>query len=810
MLTDSQKQANFVHLHVHSDYSILKSAARIRNLVAEAVQLGMPALALTDNGNMFGVIEFYQCAKRHGIQPVIGLEANIAHDPRPENGATQPASQLVLLAAGDEGYHNLMRLSSLGFIEGHDQSQVIDFSHLEKYSAGLIALSGGITGEISRLLIAGQRLSAEAVVKKYQKLFGRENFYIELQNHRLAEFPEILRALVETARACNCPVVATNQVHYIRPEDSEALNVILSLGHDSCDTFETGMFRGSSEFYFKSPQEMAGQFAEWPDALANSLYIAERCKVELQFDRQLTPVFSTPDGKTSETYLSELCSKGLERRYGNKKPDQVIEDRLEQELSVIRGLGLCDYFLILWDIFAGVRGMGVQVGPGRGAWPASLVAFLLEITDIDPLKHGLLFERLFRGDLKKLLDFMIDLSENGLLKVMEYVTKKYGQNRVSRIITFKHFCLRGAVRETGRAMNIEPEETERIAMLVSRFGSNEPALRELEINGTDQQKKLLKTAATIDRLVRDVELHACGIAISSMDLIDVVPLCRDENGNLLPQYDAHTLAAIGFKTPDFLELKDLTIQNRVIELIRETRGVDLKLEGISEDDPKTFHLLQLGLTQRVYNSPPPVQSYLIRLKPSCLSDIAALQSLFRPYPLEAGIVDEFIERKNGRRQITCMHPALDKILQETYGIFVYQEQIMLAANILAGFTMQQSRRMLIAMMKKIATENYRQPFVDGAVEKGLNSEVARSIFDLMVYDAESTSIKAHYAAGAVIIFRSAYLKAHFPEEFIIATLTSCSPENYDRVENEFLEEYPRLAFNLPALRALQQRYCPRP
>jgi len=787
---------NFVHLHVHSHYSLLDGAAPVKGIVDAARRFRMPAIAITDHGNMFGAIELYQYALKRGVKPIIGFEAYLTGGSHTDRSRELPLYHIVLLARNIEGYRNLVKLSTLGFTEGFYYKPRIDFEMMEKYSAGLIALSACLAGEIPRELLKEDREAAKAAIKRYQKIFGAENFYVEIQDHGIPEQRKILKDLVDVARSCDAPIVASNDSHYVKPEDWEAQDALLCLSTNAkIDDVKRMRFQ-TREFYLKSPQEMSDLFAEYPEAISNTLRIAERCNVELSLGKSILPNFPIPDGKTSESYMTELCYQGMIWRYG-ENPREELTTRLEYELSVIKRMGFCDYFLIVWDFIKAAIEMGVPVGPGRGSAAGSIVAYLLGITDIDPIKYGLLFERFLNPERISMPDIDIDFSDDGRQRVIDYVVAKYGRNKVSSIITFNFMLAKMAIRDIGRVLGMELSEVDRIAKMVPEKPGTHlkkvlyevPELKEVLAHGSDQQKKLLRIAETVDGLVRHTGVHASGIVISHQDLMDIVPLYLDKNKELMTQYEKNAIESIGLLKMDFLGLKTLTIIQRALENIKVAQGIELDLTKAPIDDPKSYELLQQALTMGIFQlESAGMRNLIARLKPSVFEDIIALLAMYRPGPLSSGMVDDFVERKHGRKSLDYPHPDLEPVLKDTYGVFLYQEQVMQTANILANFSMAQADALRKAMGKKIAEvmEKMGKLFVKGAVERGVPQEKAQEIFDLMAGFAEYGFNKSHSAAYAVITFRTAYLKAHYPVEFMAAVL-SAEISNTDKVA-EYVDE----------------------
>ena len=778
---------NFVHLHVHSHYSLLDGAAPVKDLVAAARRFRMPALAITDHGNMFGAIDFYQTAIKHGVKPIIGFESYLAPCKRTEKTPKDAKDfHLVLLARNHEGYKNLVRLSSLAYIEGMYYRPRIDQELLEKYHTGIIALGACLQGEVPQKLLHGDQEGAKAAVRRYQELFGKENYYLEVMDHGLPEQRELLPNLVRFARELEVPIVATNDSHYLNPEDWEAHEALLCIQTRTTLSDEKRFRFGSREFYFKSPQQMTDLFHELPDAIENTIKIAEQCNVRFDLGKSILPHFPIPPGKTSESYLDELCQSSLHERYPN--PDETVMKRLEFELSVIRKMGFCEYFLIVWDFIRHSRSVGVPVGPGRGSAAGSIVAFLLKITDIDPLKYRLLFERFLNPDRISMPDIDIDFADDGRGKIIDYVVEKYGRERVSQIVTFSCILAKTAIRDIGRVMGLPLSDVDRIAKLVPEKPGihlkaclkggpkNEiPDLKEIWEKGTPDQKRLLQNAMTIDGLYRHSGIHAAGVVISRDELMDIVPMFKDKSQEIVTQFEKNAIEKIGLLKMDFLGLKTLTIIQRALDYIKETQGVEVDFSKLPYEDKPTYELLCKGLTQGVFQlESSGMRSLITRLKPSVFEDIIALLAMYRPGPLGSGMVDDFVERKHGRKILEYPHPDLEPILRDTYGVFLYQEQCMQTANVLAGFTMGQADGLRKAMAKKIAEDMERlgKLFVDGAVKRGIPREKAQSIFDLMASFGEYGFNKSHSAAYAVLTFRTAYLKTHFPVEFMAAVLSS--------------------------------------
>lgn len=789
---------NFVHLHVHSHYSILDGAASVKSIIETARRNRMPAIAITDHGNMFGAIDFYQSAIKKGVKPILGFEAYLTGGSRleKERSKEKPLHHLVLLAKNHVGYKNLVKLSSLGYTEGFYYKPRIDWELLEKYHDGVIALGACLQGEVPWKLNHGDEEGARKAVRRYQDVFGRDNFYLEIQNHGLAEQIDVLPKIVSTARACDVPIVATNDSHYVGAEDWEAHDVLLCLQTQTQMSDPKRMRFGTHEFYMKSAQLMNDLFKEFPDAITNTLRVAERCNVQLTLGKSILPNFPIPQGKTSESYLEELCRAAVPVRYPESEREAATK-RLDYELSVIRRMGFCDYFLIVWDFIKQARDMGVPVGPGRGSAAGSIVAYLLWITDLDPIRYALLFERFLNPDRISMPDIDIDFSDEGRQSVIDFVVQKYGRDKVSQIITFNQMLAKQAIRGVGRVFEMPLPEVDKIAKLIpekpgthlKKVLDEVPELKAIVENGTEDQKRLLKIAKTVDGVVSHTGIHAAGVVISRDPLDDIVPMFRDKSNEIVTQYEKNAIEKIGLLKMDFLGLKTLSVIQRALNFIKQTHGIDVDLNKRTFDDQPTYDLLCRGLTKGVFQlESDGMRSLIMRLKPSVFEDIVALLAMYRPGPLGSGMVDDFVECKHGRKKIEYPHPCLEPILKDTYGVFLYQEQCMMTANVMGGFTMGQADQLRKAMAKKIADEMERlgKLFVEGAVKKEIDRGLAQHVFDLMASFGEYGFNKSHSAAYAVVTYNTAYLKAHYPKEFMAAVLSS-EINDTDKIA-EYIEE----------------------
>ena len=835
--------ANFVHLHVHSHYSLLDGAAPVKAIVDAAKRFKMPAVCITDHGNMFAAIELYHEAMKKGLKPIMGFEAYITAGSRLEKTKESfhkfPTHHLVLLARTQTGYKNLLKLASIGHIEGFYYKPRIDHEVLEKYSEGLIGLSACLAGEIPAALLKDDREQAKSILKYYQSVFGKENFYVEIQNHGLPEQLKVLRPLVEIARECEAPLVATNDSHYVNPEDWETQDALLCMStQTTLDNPERFRF-GSKEFYYKSPSEMATLFGEWPEALENTVKIADRCNVTITFGESILPVCPVPEGKTPESYVREICNRGLIENYG-QNPSQEVIDRLEFELETIKKMGYFAYFLIVWEFINWARENGIPVGPGRGSAAGAIVAYCMHITDIDPIKYDLLFERFLNPERISMPDIDVDFSDDGRPDVIRHVQELYGVPRVSQIITFNYMLAKNAIRGVGRIMGMPVGEVGKIAKLVpdkpgthlKKCLEEVPELKDLQQNGTEEEKKLLRLATAVDGLASHTGVHACGIIISREDLEEFSPVTKDPNAKegelslVVSQYEKHAVEDIGLLKMDFLGLKTLTVLLNAFKNVEETHasadpGVKEKLmilrrfldlrekvdpnnppdpklaEMINEkakpllkyDDPAVYELLQKGLTLGVFQlESAGMRGLLKRLLPTEFTDIIALLAMYRPGPLKSGMVDDFVERKHGRAELSYPHPLLEPVLKDTYGVYLYQEQVMLTSRVLAGFTKGQADALRKAMGKKIKEKMIEmgEKFVKGSIERGVDPALAQDIFDKMAGFAEYGFNKSHSAAYAVVTYRTAYMKAHYPAEFMASCLTS-ETDDTDKIA-EYVDE----------------------
>ena len=795
---------SFVHLHVHSEYSLLDGAARIKQAVKKAVNLGMPALAMTDHGVMFGAVDFYKACKKEGIKPVLGCEVYVA--PRTMADRTPRVDDspyhLVLLAENDEGYRNILKLVSLGFTKGFYYKPRVDRHALAAHSGGLIALSGCIGGEGAQKVLAGKIHEAGATALEYRDIFGRDNYFLELQDHGFEEQRIANRELLKISRDTGIPLVVTNDVHYVDKEHAEMQDVLLCIQTGKTVDDPARMKFQSQELYLKSREEIGLIFGEHREAMDVTLAIAERCNVELSFGKLHLPVYSVPEGYTVDTYLEKLCRDGIGWRYG--QASDLVSKRLEFELRVIKQMDYSGYFLIVWDMINFSRQNGIPVGPGRGSAAGSLVAYSLGITDIDPLRYGLLFERFLNPERVSMPDIDIDFCYERRGEVINYVARKYGADRVAQIATFGTMAARAAIRDVGRTLNIPYSEVDRVAKLVPSelHITIEKALNDSadlkEIYDSNRQiKKLIDMAGLLEGMPRHASTHAAGVVITREPLTHYLPLYKASDGPLTTQFAKDQVEELGLLKMDLLGLRTLTVIADVIKALEENRGVKVDMAAIPLDDEKTYDLFCRGEGTGVFQLESSGMRAILRdLRPSVFEDIVALVALYRPGPLGSGMVNDFILNKHGQRKITYLHPRLEPILKDTYGVILYQEQVMRISSDLAGFSLGEADLLRRAMGKKKPEiiAGLRAQFVEGAVKNNINAEIAGQIFDLMEFFAGYGFNKSHSAAYALVSYQTAYLKANYTVEFMTALLTSVR-DNTDKVV-VYIEESRRLGIDV--------------
>jgi DNA polymerase-3 subunit alpha len=777
--------ADFVHLHVHSEYSLLDGAAQLDRLVSKAAELRFPALALTDHGNLFGAIDFYEAAQRAGIKPILGCELYVAPGKRTERGSQdggyEGANHLTVLARDVAGYHNLIKLVSKAYLEGYYYKPRVDRELLAAHAEGLLVLSGCLNSEVSRLLSAGDEARARAAAGWYQEVFGRDYYFMEVQAHGLDEQAKVTRATRAIASALAAPLVGTNDSHYLEAGHARAHEALLCIQTGSTMSDPKRWRFSTEEFHVKSADEMRRVFAELPDAYRNTVAVAERCNLSLEFGRFHLPRYAVPEGHTPETYLEHLSWAGLKRRYG-PAPGAPIEDRLAHELAVIEKMGFAGYFLVVWDFIAFARSKGIAVGPGRGSSAGSLVAYCLGITNIDPIRYGLLFERFLNPERISMPDMDIDFADDRRDEVIRYVADKYGRDRVAHIITFGTLGAKAAIRDVGRVLSVPFAEVDRLAKLVPSFPLNialddalgkSPPLAEA-VRTQPQLKELWDIARTLEGCTRHASVHASAVVLSDEPLDTHIPLYRDpKRPELITGYAMGPIEKLGLLKMDFLGLRTLTVLANTVALIRESAGPEIDIDAIPLGDPKTYALLAEARTFGVFQlESAGMRDALRGLRPERLEDLIAMVSLYRPGPMD--LIPDFIARKHGRAKVAYEHPAMETFTRETYGIMVYQEQIMQIASEMAGFSMGEADMLRRAMGKKDRDlmAQQREKFIDRCVERKAPKSKAEKVWDLMAPFAGYAFNKSHAAAYGLVAYQTAYFKANYPLEFMAALLTS--------------------------------------
>ncbi len=782
----------FVHLHVHSHYSLLDGLPKIEALVSAAKDQGAEALALTDHGSLYGAIEFFQACQKAGIKPIIGVEAYVAPLGHKNKRAKvdEQNHHVILLARDLTGYRNLIRLVTIAHLEGFYYRPRIDHELLRQFGQGLIGLSGCLGGEIPTAIVSGRLDDAERLIREYQDLLGQDNLYLELQHHpAYPEQAQVNQALKSLSKITGAPLVATADSHYIHPEDTEAQDILLciQLKKQLADTDRMSMAK--DDLSMKSPDEMAALFADVPEAISNTVKIAERCNVEIPLGHVQLPHYDVPAGKTAETYLRELAEAGIGRRYGKSTP--TIVERLDYELSVIAKTGFASYFLIVQDLVNWAKDHGIVVGPGRGSAAGSIVSYLLNITNVDPLKYELIFERFLNPERIAMPDIDIDFADIRRDEVLRYVEGKYGHDHVAQIITFGTMAARAAIRDVGRVLGLPYSYCDRVAKLIPMFRSLDQAIASVpelkDIYDNDPEaKRLLDSARKLEGVARHASRHACGVVITKQPLTDHVPLqyAGPDDQAIISQYSLHPIEDLGLLKMDFLGLSNLTILETCIRIVKQTRAIDLNVDTIPFDNKPTFKLLQRGDTTGVFQlESGGMRRYLRDLKPTSLEDIIAMVALYRPGPME--LIPQFIGGKHGKIKPKYLDSRLEPILAKTYGVAVYQEQVLQIARDIAGFTLGEADILRKAVGKKIAKllKEQREKFITKAKENGTQASVAEKIFDFIEPFAGYGFNRSHAACYAVIAYHTAYCKANYPAEFMAALLTS-DQHNTDRIALE--------------------------
>ena len=785
-------EGDFVHLHLHSQYSLLDGAIRFPQLFEKLSANGVNAVALTDHGNMFGAYDFFRQAKAHGIHPIIGCEVYVAPESRlkkKRDAKRDTSNHLILLAKNNDGYRNLTRLVSLAYIEGFYYKPRIDHELLEKYHEGLIALSACLKGEIPSLILNKEMDGARERIRYYRSLFGDRDFYLEIQSNGIKEQEEVNNFLKQLARDEGVPLVATNDCHYLERQDAQAHEVLLCLQTGKTLNDKGRMKFQTDEFFVKTPDEMIRQFQDVPEAIENTLEIASRCEVDLSSQGYHFPTYELPEGEDHDSYLEKKAREGLEayfqrlRNQGKKFDEELYHERLSYELETIKQMGFSDYFLIVSDFIGYAKANQIPVGPGRGSAAGSLVSFALGITEIDPIPYNLMFERFLAPGRVSMPDIDCDFSEEKREQVIQYVAEKYGHDRVAQIVTFATLKAKSVIRDVGRVLGLPYGEVDRVAKFIpNQIGITideairfTPPLKEL-IETNPSIAKLINIARTLEGLYRHSSTHAAGVVISSGPLVEYLPIYKDQKGEILTQYDMGCVESIGLVKFDFLGLKTLSVIERAVDLIREKKDPAFDLKSIQLDDKKTFELLRKGKVSGVFQleSSSAARDLVMAVKPKSFEDIIDVVALNRPGPLESGMADDYIKRRKNKKLITYEIPEIKEILEDTYGVILYQEQVMQISMKLAGFSPSDADRLRKAMGKKKADEmaKLREKFVEGAVHRGTDKKKAEKLYDQMAKFARYGFNKSHSTAYALITYQTAYLKAHYPTEFMAAILSS--------------------------------------
>jgi DNA polymerase-3 subunit alpha len=807
----------FVHLHLHTEYSLLDGACHVDELLSHAASLEMPALAVTEHGNMFSTVIFHDKAKQKGIKPIIGCEVYIAPRSRHEKGGaiTEASNHFVLLAENLVGYQNLIKLVTAGYTEGFYYRPRIDKDLLAQHAAGLIGLSSCLKGEVPAGLRVEQPQKAVEAAATFRDILGRDNFFLELQYQGIEEQQKVNAGLPWIARDLGLGLVCTNDVHYLKREDARAHDILLCIGTGKTVNDRERMRYHGDQFYLKTAEEMAAVFAEFPDALANTVRIADRCTVDLgDTDNQL-PNFEVPPGSTLDDYFEQVVREGLARRMPKlralaergllRRRLEDYEARVAYEIDIIKRMRYPGYFLIVWDFIRYAREHGIPVGPGRGSAAGSVVAYSLGITDVDPLEFDLLFERFLNPERISLPDIDIDFCERRRGEVIEYVTRKYGRENVAQIITFGTMKARAVVRDVGRVLDIPYADVDRVAkaipaaldMTLQKALEESPALREAE-SKDERVKDLLQVARRLEGMTRHASVHAAGVVIAPRPLTEFVPLYKGQRDEITTQWSMKEIERIGLLKMDFLGLSTLTLMDDCVKHIEETTGEHVDLAAIPLDDAKTFQVFSEGHTLGIFQfESSGMREILRKAKPQRFDDLIALNALYRPGPLRSGMVEDFVARKHGRVQVTYELPQLEPILRDTYGVIAYQEQVMRIASELAGFTLGEADILRKAMGKKKADvmQAQRQKFLDGAARRGINEKKAGKIFDLMEFFAGYGFNKSHATTYALVAYQTAYLKANYPWHFLAALLTIES-QNTEKLAMYLAEARER---NIPIL-----------
>lgn len=788
---------DFTHLHVHTEYSLLDGSAKIKELVARAKELGMKSLAITDHGVMYGAIDFYKAAKAAGIKPIIGCEVYVAPGSRFDREITKGEDRyyhLVLLAKNNQGYKNLSKIVSKGFTEGYYYKPRVDMEVLETYSDGVIALSACLAGEVAVNLRKNNYEGAKETALRYLNIFGEGNYYLEMQDHGIPEQRTVNAGIMRLSQETGIPVVVTNDSHYITAEDAEAHDVLLCIQTGKLVSDQDRMRYDGGQYYLKSPDEMAALFPYAKEALENTCKIADMCNVDIVFGEQKVPRFDVPSGYDAFSYLKELCQKGLERRY--VPVTKELQERLDFELNTIKNMGYVDYFLIVWDFIRYAKDNGIAVGPGRGSAAGSIVSYCLEITNIDPIKFNLLFERFLNPERVTMPDIDIDFCYERRQEVIDYVVRKYGKEKVVQIVTFGTMAAKMCIRDVGRAMDLPYSLCDKVAkaipndlgMTIPKALDSSKDLKEM-YNNEPSVAKLIDMAIKLEGLPRHSSMHAAGVVIGRESIDEYVPLSRGSEDAITTQYNMTTIEELGLLKMDFLGLRTLTVIQNAVKHVKENHGIDIDIEHIDFNDKEVYDMISAGKTEGVFQlESAGMKNFMKELKPANIEDVIAGISLYRPGPMD--FIPLYIKGKEHPEDVTYDHPALEKILAPTYGCIVYQEQVMQIVMELAGYTLGRSDLVRRAMSKKKADvmAKERQNFVygneaegvPGCISRGISEDIANKVFDEMTDFAKYAFNKSHAAAYAVVAYQTAYLKCHYPVEFMAALISSVK-ENSGKV-----------------------------
>ena len=780
----------FTHLHVHTEYSLLDGSCKIKELAARAKELGMDSMAVTDHGVMYGVIDFYRAAKEVGIKPIIGCEVYVAPGSRFDRETSNGEDRyyhLVLLAENDTGYHNLMKIVSRGFVDGFYYKPRVDYEVLETYHEGVIALSACLAGEVQRYLARGMYEEACRSARHYEDIFGKGNFFLELQDHGIPTQKTVNQGLMRMSRELSMDLVATNDIHYILAEDAAAHDILLCIQTGKKVSDENRMRYEGGQYYVKSEEEMRALFPYAQEAIDNTHKIAERCNVEIEFGVTKLPKYEVPEGYDSWSYLNKLCQDGMAKRYPND--DGTLQERLSYELGVIHNMGYVDYFLIVWDFIHFARSHDIMVGPGRGSAAGSIVSYCLEITNIDPVRYDLLFERFLNPERVSMPDIDIDFCFERRQEVIDYVVRKYGKDRVVQIVTFGTMAARGVIRDVGRVLDFPYAQVDTIAKMIpnelnitiDKALKMNPELRN-QYEGDEQIRYLIDMSKRLEGLPRHTSMHAAGVVISQKAVDEYVPLSRASDGSITTQFTMTTLEELGLLKMDFLGLRTLTVIQNAVKLAQKSEGIELDLSKIDYNDQAVLGMIGSGKCEGVFQlESSGMKNFMKELKPKSLEDIIAGISLYRPGPMD--FIPQYIKGKNAPDQITYDCPQLEPILEPTYGCIVYQEQVMQIVRDLAGYTLGRSDLVRRAMAKKKAAvmakerENFvygnKEEGVPGCIANGISEQVANKIYDEMTDFAKYAFNKSHAAAYAVVSYQTAWLKYYYPVEFMAALMTSC-------------------------------------